>query len=479
VVSGIDYRRRVRAGPVLAPFLVGTLTFIACTEPRGAADAGLPDAPTDATPPDAGACPAPPTVAVAPGSTRKLCQLTGETDRQLAAPAPNRTETRANLVGTDLGASFEHRGSLWFLFGDTLPTLAGQQAMAYVPWRDSMATSATTDPASCVALDFEVTDVDGGTYYRNPLVQNGAGLVDLGAFDVPLHGLSTGASMYVWLSTNCMSTSLLARSDDAARTFTLVHVLSDCGCGSACNVDPARPKPQADPAACANVAGCRFVNVQAAVVPAARAAGLPGFAPGAPADQLVLFGSGPFRSSDVYLASAPLASIEDETALRYFAGTSPGTCAPAFDPDEANAAPLFTTAGESPAGGGPCVGEVSAHFSDALGLWLVLYNCGNRIDLRAARDPWGPYSELAVVLDPTEGAYCSYMYEADAGCDQLSDPTMLNGPNGGLGDSGGVYGPYAIPRFTTKTAAGATLTFVTSVHNPYEVMLLQTDLVAE
>jgi len=64
-------------------------------------------------------------VELVPGSVRKICQLTGERDRQRNADTLNRTETRFGLIGTDLGASFEHDGRLWFLFGDTWPDAEG------------------------------------------------------------------------------------------------------------------------------------------------------------------------------------------------------------------------------------------------------------------------------------------------------------------------------------------------------------------
>jgi hypothetical protein len=309
-----------------------------------------------------------------------------------------------------------------------------------------MATNHTSDPSACVALDFQVTNNDAGACYRPPTVPT----VDLGVFDVPLSGISTGSSMYVWFSTNCMSTSLLARSDDDSKTFTRpIYTLSDCGCGAGCKADPFGPKPIADSAACVGLADCHFVNVQAQVVPASQAQGLPGYDPAAPSDQLVLFGSGAYRRSDVYLATAPLAQIERKSALRYFTGIDPVTCLPAFGASEALAAPIFGTGGESAAG--------------------------------AASAPWGPYSKFdtgAVVLNPRDGAYCSYIYKADAGCDGLSDPRTAGGGNNGPGDTGGVYGAYAIPRYTVGTEAGAALTFVVSTHNPYNTMLLRTELAA-
>src|SRR5678809_274698 len=61
-------------------------------------------------------------IAYVPGSTQKVCQLIGETDRETGAPTVNRTETNWGLAGNDLGYSFEHDGKLFFLFGDSPPT---------------------------------------------------------------------------------------------------------------------------------------------------------------------------------------------------------------------------------------------------------------------------------------------------------------------------------------------------------------------
>jgi len=58
------------------------------------------------------------------GSTRKICQVTGEMDRSFRPPKPtvNQTATRYGLVAADLGYSFEHDGKAFFLFGDAAPT---------------------------------------------------------------------------------------------------------------------------------------------------------------------------------------------------------------------------------------------------------------------------------------------------------------------------------------------------------------------
>ncbi len=61
-------------------------------------------------------------VAYVAHSTRKICQLTGECDRERSRFTINRTESRFGLIGTDLGSSFQQDGRIDFLFGDTLPS---------------------------------------------------------------------------------------------------------------------------------------------------------------------------------------------------------------------------------------------------------------------------------------------------------------------------------------------------------------------
>jgi hypothetical protein len=102
-----------------------------------------------------------------PGSTQKICQLTGEVDFGHSPPIPtgNKTETRAKLRGTDLGISF--RGpfeSVYFLFGDTAATTdvrrdEGADSVAY--------TTTDDDPEDCVRLTFMLVP-NGG--YKPPVL---------------------------------------------------------------------------------------------------------------------------------------------------------------------------------------------------------------------------------------------------------------------------------------------------------------------
>ena len=121
-----------------------------------------------------------------PGSTIKLEQLLGEEDKQLHQRTLSQTFTRYGIRGTDLGNSFEHGGRVYFLFGDTVGRL--RHAL------DTIATTDSNDPESGVRLDFLKA---GGDY----LTIQPPG-VSMGAFEVPVAGISLGGQMYVAVSTN-------------------------------------------------------------------------------------------------------------------------------------------------------------------------------------------------------------------------------------------------------------------------------------
>ena len=135
--------------------------------------------------PRLGAMTVAPRIGVVPGGVRKVCQLTGERDRQRGTDAYNRTETRFGLVGTDLGASFEHAGRLWFLFGDTWPDAESGDSVAWT-------TDRTPEPG--IRLHF----ASSGGRFACPRVSRADGSrVSTRAFEVPTAGFSANGHMYV------------------------------------------------------------------------------------------------------------------------------------------------------------------------------------------------------------------------------------------------------------------------------------------
>jgi hypothetical protein len=206
----------------------------------------------------------------AAGGTHKICQLTGDTDREIGKPTLNQTGSRYGVFGADLGFSFPFGNRLYFLFGDTVGVHAG----------DSIAYSTDTDPEDCLQLQF-VAGSDGR--YLPPKVPG----ISLGPFEVPVGGLSIGEKMYVFFTTDhteakVMGRSVLARSDDGAKTFTFLY----------------------------DVSTDKFLNVDPVIVDNAAIPGLPG----SNGQGVLLWGTGNYRKSNPYLAYVPLSSVEDRGA---------------------------------------------------------------------------------------------------------------------------------------------------------------------
>lgn len=229
-----------------------------------------------------------------------------------------------------------------------------------------------------------------------------------------------------------MGRSVLARSDDDGRTFRALHDISTT----------------------------KFINVAPRPVPALGELGLPGDGPG-----VLFWASGRYRQSNPYFAFAPAGDIEKPNAMRYFAGLD-GAGMPVWSGREADAAPLFEQ---------PCLGELSVTWNAPLRKWLMLYNCAvpeNKIFVRAADRPWGPWSEPEILFDPEpDGGTCRFMNAPGRRC-----PSVVTDPHS-PDVAGDVYGPYVIDRFTTgEDGASSTIHFAMSTWNPYTVVLMRATL---
>lgn len=271
-----------------------------------------------------------------PNSSEKVCQLTGDSDRTTGASTLSQTEKRFGLEATDLGSSFEHKGRLYFLFGDTWGRPGD---------RDALAWTKSADPEKII-LDFHKAD-DGKWL---PLTVPG---IKQGAFEIPSGGVSIADAMYVVFTTDhsakkVMGRSVIARSHDDGRTFKLLYELS-------------RDK---------------FINVSFWS-----------------ADRwLYIYGSGDYRKSSVCLARVKPADIGDRSKLQYFGGPD-ADGKPQWLPKEADAVPLFRhdVIGEfSVAYLAPVKRYVMLYNSEK----------PRGIIMRSAETPWGPWSEGTVVFEP-------------------------------------------------------------------------------
>jgi hypothetical protein len=347
------------------------------------------------------------------GSTAKVGQLTGDIDRQTGQPTLSRTESRAGVAGTDLGSSFEHRGKLVFLFGDTW-------SAADAPGnKDALAWTNSDDPHR---LDLEFPTGDDGRW--RPLTVPG---VNSGAFEIPSHGFSVDGRMYVLFATDwspkrkTMRRSVLAASQDEGRTFRSVYEFS---------------------------VG-KFIN--AAFWPSG--------------EWIYAFGSGHYRQSSVCLARIPRRQVETREALEYLVSVA-NDGRPQWATRETEATPLFQH---------DVVGELSVAWCEPVKRYIMLYNSSQPrgIVLRSALQPWGPWSEPKVIFDPwKDGGYGNFMHishEFKPDADELHD-------DGRRHEWGGEYGPFLMARYTSGSSAQCRIFFTMSTWNPYQVVIMRSDL---
>jgi hypothetical protein len=347
-----------------------------------------------------------------PASTKRVCQLTGDFDRAAKKATLSQTDKRFGLWGTDLGSSFEHKGKLFFLFGDTVGRPGDRDALA---WAESK------DPEK---IELQLYKAKDGKWL--PLTVPG---IKQGAFEVPSGGISVNGTMFVVCTTDhtekkTMGRSVLASSRDDGRTFKMVHELSRA----------------------------RFINVSF------WRAG----------DWLYVFGSGEYRKSNVFLARVKAADLGGRRSMEYYQGNTPKG-GPIWSRKEADAAPLFLQ---------PQVGEFSVSYLEPVKRYVMLYNADKPrgITMRSAPAPWGPWSEGVVVFESwRDNGYGHFMHISAKFKDKrdaLSDDKR--------GDEwGGEYGPYIMSRYTSGADGRCRIYYTMSTWNPYQVMVMRSDLKLE
>ena len=379
--------------------------------------------------------------------TRKIAQLTGEFDREgwsgsgVRSFAYNRTESRFGIRGTDLGVSFVHKNRIYFLFGDTWRIGQSEEEQDL----DSIGFSTDTNADQGLSITF---------YKQPPIIRTGN--ISQHAFEVPLDGISVNNMMYVFFSTNhihvgnsdLMGRSILARSDNDGYEFDFLYEFSHQ----------------------------KFINlsVERTTLEDQEDVVLLGLDKGT--EVLWIWGSGTYRSSNIYLAVLPLSGLENKEGIRYFSGNLESVL---WSSKEADATPLICDG---------TVGELSVRWNRFLRKYLAFFNSDNPggIHLRSSQKPWGPWSEPVIVFDPSfrekPNDLCSgagygkfiHISWADRRCDHVQDD-MFSPGNYRDNEYGGTYGPYQITPFTSGEEGKLTrIYFTMSTWNPYQVMLMTT-----
>ena len=381
----------------------------------------------------------------------RLNQIFGDVDRAFVPPVPTLTQsaTRVGLWGDDDGASFEHKGRVYFLFGDGVPTTAGDPARPrdadVVAWADASAT-----PEDGFDVHF-FTD-DTGLYV--PVTLDGKFML---ALQGPDGGFSDGTHVYAFFCLGLAPTyhSVLGVSDDDGLTFrTVIDTPSSA-----------------------------LVHVYPQIVTTSDIDGLS--AQWSSPTTVLLFGR---RSTKPpLLAAAPLDQVTDATAWRWLTRDA-ATGAATWGSNAAAASPVFDfDAGESSSGG------FSIFWLPGVNRWIAFYPVkqeNNEIAFRSAPSALGPWSEPAMLFDPDrdqDHGYCNFVHwgcgptvfgpsEPVECCDVDYDPMRYGG--WGPGQTGFVYAPQPILPWTRSDPASGTSTlyFLMSAGNPYSAMTMRVTL---
>ncbi|MBI3880237.1 MAG: DUF4185 domain-containing protein [Verrucomicrobia bacterium] len=366
------------------------------------------------------------------GSSQKIQQFIGDKDFQTGLPTLSLTKSNYNLANTDLGVAFYHKGRTFVMFGDSdFPGTA-----------DAMGYTTDTDPESGLTLSFYNT----GNF--SPILIPG---ILHGAFNVPIYGVSSAGKMYLYYSTD-------ADAGGPMMGRTVVAVSTNDGVSFS--------------APLYTLATNYFINVSVLKVNCADWPGLPTNS----GNGLLIFGSGPYRQSDLFLAFQPEADIATTNTIRYFAGLSNNS--PTWSALDTDTKRITAVAFTNGSGGVEGVGEMSATFNVFLKKWLLFYNLSGKIQFREADQPWGPYSAKVVSFDPTaDNGYTNFIYLAGANDTNLCDPNVTGHDTN---TTGGVYGPYIFNQFSAGSADETNLTTTLyhsmSTWNPYNSVLMRTKL---
>jgi hypothetical protein len=346
------------------------------------------------------------------GSTQKIEQLIGDWDKENEIPTQNRTLERYQLPSTDLGVPFNHKGKTYICFGDV-----------WMENGDPLGYTNDTDPEDGITIDF-VSNPAGS--YKEISIPG----VSLGGFEVPMEGVSWNGNMYLYCTTDVMTRSILAKSGDDGQTFTKLYDVSES----------------------------KFINLNLVKGISDNHYPLP-----AGTEIQVMFGSGEYRNSSVYLAFQRGDQIE-QRSIYFFSGLN-NSGEPAWTLDESEALPLFDQ---------PCVGELSVSYNEFVQQWILTYNCEEPrgVNCRVSDNPWGPWSDPFVIFDPwDDNGYCHFIHASwdYYNCDQVHD-------SGREYEWGGEYGPYQFDQLATGTDGETTIYYSLSTWNPYTVVLMKSTL---
>jgi hypothetical protein len=474
-------------------------------------------------------------VALQWSGTQKVEQIIGDVDWQTGAPTMSQTYSKSYVLGNGLGYSFEHfnrslgRNELIFLFGDTVAfgtysfnrgfdcnavsvgaassvttacttpptppsdfvcplgpppfiTIAPCEISAFnFHGQDPIAHSDSTDPNAPLDLQFFMQNKLPLFVTPTPLRTNsGSVRIDTGGDDIPNSGISVKNNIYIVYNTGADASctnpcdphanafSVLVRFHQKRRTFETLRELSAVN------------------------AGGHFLFTTMHHV----GGGVGGI--GGP-DDVLMFGTGDYRKSDIYLARIPAANFATGIGTQYFRGlddqgrprwTPPANIAQAVLDNQAQATPVIFDDAPSPS-----IGNISVAYVPALRLWLMTYDADGTnppatrsVFFRYTSAPWGKWSDPQPIFNAcSDGGFGKFIhYAAAKASDCVAADPAPSGPGGpmigqdnGANDPetqrGGAFAPSMIEPFIKVQNGKLSIYYTLSTWNPYTVVKMQSD----
>jgi hypothetical protein len=436
------------------------------------------------------------------GSTRKVQQLIGgswpptssvgycvpagptrvDVDWQTGAPLLNKTYSSGNLQvgGCDLGYSFEGQLKdervLYFLCGDTL----------YFGAEDAVAVSRSTRPEKGLALKF-LAEPSSGTAF---LVGNHVSF-DMTADNVPEAGVGIGDDNYV----------ICATGHEIGGTTTKYTILTHFDGRSPRDANGLYGAWDQGRVISSNADGGHFIQVSLVKHDG----------------HVYMFGTGGYRSSDIYLAeidATPGVPFPDNgfwngAGTRYFTGLVTNVVGKQGHVQKSVISPTWSTVETDPSvtpvvfdnpqvdgtpvcppypGDCPTAGNLSVDYVGSLGLWIMTFDGGrqqesggdpnrlNGIYFSWAKEPWGPWSQPVQIFNlADDGGFGQFVYNGNASFGPTGGPegpTIDPAKNDPCSTRGANYAPYIVKPFTQVKGNTLTLYYNLSTWNPYTIVLM-------
>jgi len=375
-------------------------------------------------------------------STTKLEQVIGDVDWANGSKVTSQTITRFNIEGTDVSANFMNGTNRIFIFGDTIGVKVNYNAADPVAW------SVTTNGEQGLLFNF-FTNSAGDNVFIDP---DG---ISMAGDDTPNAGICISNVNYLICNTGAGPTNA-EFPDKHSRDYSVLVTF-----------DQSNLTFQTNRTISVRTNGGHFVYNSLHFF----------------GTNVLMFGEGEYRNSDIYLAMVPINSFLSGAGTVYFTGLTNGEAT--WGAVETNAVPVVQ---DNPTNGPPwpndtpSVGNMSVIYSTNLGLWLMTYDGGRNTTLpetggiycSSASQPWGPWSTPQLIFNSArDGAAGVFIHDNKYNPPGLVGPTINPSANNPTNTDGGAYCPDLIEPFTSISNSTLNIYYLMATWNPYTVVKMR------